>query len=47
LRVPSRGVWYTQAFEIDEHTGTHVDFPSHSYSPDELKALGVAEEPPL
>jgi len=47
VQVPSRGLWYTQSFEIDEHTGTHVDFPSHSFPFDELKALGLAEEPPL
>jgi kynurenine formamidase len=28
--VPSMGAFYSQALSLDEHTGTHVDFPSHN-----------------
>lgn len=28
--VPSIGAFYSQALSIDEHTGTHVDYPTHN-----------------
>lgn len=28
--IPSIGAFYAQALSLDEHTGTHVDFPSHN-----------------
>ena len=28
--IPSIGAFYAQALSIDEHTGTHVDFPPHN-----------------
>lgn len=31
--VPSIGAFYAQALCMDEHTGTHVDFPSHNIPP--------------
>jgi kynurenine formamidase len=52
--VPSIGAFYSQALSIDEHTGTHVDFPSHNIPPSRSGLLnaGVAgdrsgEEYPL
>jgi isatin hydrolase len=34
--VRSQGPWYDQYLQMDEHTGTHVDFPIHILAPDEL-----------
>jgi len=28
--IPSIGAFYSQALSLDEHTGTHLDFPSHN-----------------
>jgi kynurenine formamidase len=35
--IRSRGRFYDQSLELDEHTGTHVDFPQHMLPPDELR----------
>jgi kynurenine formamidase len=46
-RVPSAGYYYAQSLELDEHTGTHVDFPLHVLPPQELQRQGVAPDTPL
>lgn len=35
--VRSRGFYYDQSLALDEHTGTHVDFPSHVLPPQDLE----------
>lgn len=37
--VRSVGGYYDQFLELDEHTGTHVDFPSHILRPGELSEV--------
>ena len=34
--VRSLGYYYDQSLELDEHTGTHLDFPAHILPPGEL-----------
>jgi isatin hydrolase len=46
-RLPSGGYYYAQFLELDEHTGTHVDFPLHIFPQAELKRQGVNLDPPL
>jgi len=46
-RVRSAGYYYAQSLELDEHTGTHVDFPLHVLPPGELKEQGIAQDTPL
>jgi isatin hydrolase len=45
-QVKSLGYFYDQSLELDEHTGTHVDFPAHILAPQGLaefeKAFGQA-----
>ena len=38
-KVRSLGCYYDQSLELDEHTGTHVDFPVHILPPNELVEL--------
>lgn len=38
-RVPSGGYYYDQILTIDEHSGTHIDLPSHVLPPSELRRL--------
>ncbi len=46
--VVSHGYYYDQLLTIDEHSGTHVDFPSHVLPPSELaKLTEVPKDPPL
>lgn len=45
-RIPGAG-YYAQSLEIDEHTGTHVDFPLHVLPPEELQRHGIAADTPL
>jgi kynurenine formamidase len=35
-KVKSRGAFYDQSLQLDEHVGTHVDFPAHILPPQEL-----------
>ena len=35
----SFGPYYAQSLQLDEHTGTHVDFPIHMLPPGELAAV--------
>src|SRR6185312_6464948 len=46
--IPSIGAFYAQALSIDEHTGTHVDFPPHNIpsSDSGLPNAGAAGDPP-
>ncbi|HXY52605.1 MAG TPA: cyclase family protein [Terriglobales bacterium] len=37
--VPSKGYFYDQALSMDEHCGTHVDFPIHVLPPARLQKL--------
>ena len=37
--VPSNGYFYDQALSMDEHCGTHVDFPIHVLPPARLQKL--------
>lgn len=46
-RLPSGGYYYAQSLELDEHTGTHVDFPLHILPPAELERQGVNPDPVL
>jgi kynurenine formamidase len=43
----SAGYYYAQSLELDEHTGTHVDFPLHVLPPRELKEQGIGQDTPL
>ena len=36
-QVRSAGKYYDQSFTLDEHVGTHLDFPAHILPPAELK----------
>lgn len=45
--LPSGGYYYAQSLELDEHTGTHVDFPLHILPPAELERQGVSPDPVL
>ena len=45
--VRSAGNYYAQSLEMDEHTGTHVDFPLHVLPPQELKEQGISQDTPL
>ncbi len=38
-RVPSGGYYYDQMMTIDEHSGTHIDLPSHVLPPNQLHML--------
>jgi kynurenine formamidase len=38
-RVPSGGYYYDQVLTIDEHSGTHIDLPSHVLPPNKLRRL--------
>lgn len=40
--VRSLGYFYDQSLELDEHTGTHMDFPAHILAPQELAAFEKA-----
>ena len=46
-RVLHHGNYYAQSLVMDEHTGTHVDFPLHVLPPQELNKSGVEISPPL
>ncbi len=46
-RVPSGGYYYAQFLALDEHTGTHVDFPLHILPQAELERQGVNPNPAL
>jgi len=43
----STGIYYAQSLELDEHTGTQVDFPLHVLPPHELKEQGIGQDTPL
>lgn len=44
--LPSGGHYYNQAFQMDEHTGTHVDLPAHVFPPEEMRRYAINPETP-